>query len=329
MAAAAAKATSEAAMSHVVLLCTMISLRALAGSDGPGFELHLAVLRGQPELDLRAPRLLADGGHLAGKVGLKAVEVETGDVSRRGGETLVERRGGLRVDALPEDDPLGGIVAARRWQRWRRVAHPRLAPLLEVAQAAVEELVVAVVPGFEVTQPEAVHRGRQVGVAQVAELHLDTAAQLVGRERQGAVEEALEVDAELLHVAAELVESLAERRPARGRRGRRRGAEARLRRPERRARRRRKRSRASSRASLGVHGSPRMLSDDDGKLRILQCPAGAPADRPAAQPSGGGKSPPIIRSRPRKGPSAAGGGRAAGAPGGRSAPLAGGGGERG
>jgi hypothetical protein len=91
-----------------------------------------------------------------------------------------------------------------------------MAALFEVAQAAVEELVVAVEPGFEVAQAEAVHGGGQIDAPQVAKLRLDAAAELVGRRVQRAVEEALEVDAELLEIAIEHVESVAEGRLAYG-----------------------------------------------------------------------------------------------------------------
>src|SRR5258705_6046618 len=64
MAATAATAAREKAMILWVQLCTVISLRALARCDRPGFELHLTVFRGQPELHFGASRLVADGGHL-------------------------------------------------------------------------------------------------------------------------------------------------------------------------------------------------------------------------------------------------------------------------
>src|ERR1700686_4851875 len=65
MAATAAAAARERASILCVLLFTVISLEAHARCDGPGFELHLTVLRGQPELYLGASCLIADGGRLA------------------------------------------------------------------------------------------------------------------------------------------------------------------------------------------------------------------------------------------------------------------------
>src|ERR1700681_3396595 len=71
MAATAANAAREKAMILWVQLCTVISLRAVARCDGPGFELQLTVFRGETELHLGASCLVADGGHLAPQVGLE------------------------------------------------------------------------------------------------------------------------------------------------------------------------------------------------------------------------------------------------------------------
>src|SRR5262249_9873637 len=226
---------------------------ALTGCHGTGLELDLAVLGGQPELYLGTARLLPDGGHLPRKIRLEAVEVKPGAIPRGGGEPLVERLGRLRVDAVAEADPLRGIVAPGRRRRRTGGGVP---PLFGVAQAPVEQLVVAVESGLHVTQPEGVHGGRQVAhAAELTDLRLDASPQLLRREGEGTVAEALEVDPELLDVAVELSEGGPQARrlprsgPTRARPGRSRpGGLRRLGIED-----------APLRASLRVHGSPRML----------------------------------------------------------------------
>src|SRR6185295_3671870 len=193
-----------------VLLRTMFSLLgALAGGNRLGLELELAILGRQPELYLRAARLLADGGHLPCEVFLEAVEIDSRNgISRSGGEPLIERFDPFRIDAIAEDDPAFGIETARGGSGHRPGGE--VPPFLQIAYTPVEQLVVAVEPRLEVSQPEVVHGGQKVHAAQIAELRLHAAPQLVRREGQGAVEKALEIDAEPVDVATDLIEGLAQ-----------------------------------------------------------------------------------------------------------------------
>src|SRR6185295_2766001 len=206
----AASAAREATRIQEVLLRTMsLLLGTLAGCDRAGLELELTVLGSQPELHLRATRLFADRGHLPGEIGLEAGEIEAGaGVSRSGGEALVERLHRRRIDAVPEDDPLLRVEAAGNGNRHRTGDRPPA--FFERAQAAVEQLVVAVEPRLQIPQPEVVREGLEVHAAQAAKLRLHAGPQLLRRERQGAAEETLEIDAELPDVAVEAVEVLGE-----------------------------------------------------------------------------------------------------------------------
>jgi len=164
IATTAVRAVRDETRIHGLLLRTdillLVLLSAFAGRHGTGFELDLAVLGGQTELHLGAARLLPDGGHLPRKIRLETVEIEPGGVPRGGDEPLIERCDRFRIDAVAEDDPLRGVVAPRG--RGERGLARGEAPLLAVAQAAVEQLVVAVEEGFEVAQPEVVDGGRAV-----------------------------------------------------------------------------------------------------------------------------------------------------------------------
>src|SRR6185295_14445153 len=105
-----------------------------------------------------------------------------------------------------------------------------LPSLFLVAQATVEQLVVAVEPGFEVAQAEGLDRGSDVQVTEIADLHLHPRAHLLGRHVERPVEELLELDAQRPDLTVDLVQSLGDGRRAAARRLRRIAPRAALRR---------------------------------------------------------------------------------------------------
>ena len=87
--------------------------------------------------------------------------------------------------ALAEDDAPRGVEAVGRGRRG--VADVVMPALFLIAEPAVEKLVVAVVPGFQIAQPEVVHRGVESRAPQLPELGLHAVPQLLRRQRQPGV----------------------------------------------------------------------------------------------------------------------------------------------
>src|SRR6185436_6209242 len=316
--AAATQAIARPEIQRVrVRVRTIISFfsRARAG-DGTRLELELAVLLRQAELHLVAAGLLTQGRDLPGQVFFEAVEVELRPLSRPGGQPLIEGLDRFGIEAAPERDPRPRIVPPLRL---RRVVHAWMAPLLAVAETAVEQLVVAVEPGFQIAEAVVVQRRRDLLVAEIADLGLDAVAQVLRRYRKPAVEEPLAVDLELPDVLGDLIQGLAHGRSEAG--GGRRGGSSRragrsralgspwharalsgpvgeLRQPG--------RCRSGARGSLGVHESPMIPSTGTGNTRRLRA-AGTPNERRSApkerRAPRGLQTRPIIRASRGKGPS--------------------------